>query len=99
MGIHRSEVQLIRIVGAAGQALVDVIEGPLECEISLPKAEVSASSTRLQELARHMLGPLAGKDKLVVKSLGVDYAAGRRRRTWQRVSTRGKRFDCMKLRL
>jgi len=82
-----SETLVVSNLGDAADDLGEVIFADLKCEISVGKASLAASSQALQILLGRRLGVLGHYTKMpAALNLGIDFAAGKKRRTFIKCS-------------
>ncbi len=87
VSMEGSRDQVIEGMGKACEILKGEIEGPLACRVEIGKAAVVASTARLARILRGKFGEYsgpgadAGSGGSAATNLGIDFAAGRQRRT------------------
>ncbi len=92
-GATGTAAQVIDAIDTTAAILHDIVQRDLQCTIELSKAAVVASTPEITRALTIRLGELAGPKRVrTAPSLGIDVAAGRKRRTQRGVGRRAARF-------
>ena len=95
-GKTRGEV-LAKLVPPSEELLVTIVSS-FGCEVSVPKADTIASDQELGASLNRCLGKLRGKGCSSVANLGIDFAAGAKRKAYWKTSIRKRRMQHLALR-
>ena len=88
-----SEERAVDDLAAAGEDLLTLVEEELSCKVSIPKAELVASTSSLLRKLRARFGEYCGSSDRSAPHLGIDYSAGAPRSLFTRKSVRRQRLD------